>query len=469
MKRQCCHIFLICLLEAVLTFPLMASFNHPGLLHSSSDLNRIKTMVNQDIEPFKSGFDVFKADPASQLEYRMRGPAEEIGRNPNVKFREFDSDANASYQLALMWVITGNKAYADKSIDIINSWSKMLKRVSGRDAILMAGLGPFKMVNAAEILRYTDTGWPEEEIRRCEVMFLDVIYPIVKDFAGFANGNWDIAAIQTVMAIGVFCDDRSIFERGLRYYVNGSGNGCITHYIINEAGQCQESGRDQQHTQLGLALMAACCEIAWQQGLDLYAYEDYRLLKGFEYTAKYNLGEDVPFVETIDKTGKYHHKNISTKERGRLRAIFEMVYNHYVNRVNIAAPYTEKAASKVRPEGQWRPGADHPGYGTLLFSRKSGLQQINGNSTSSPAGLIAKKGAKNVELTWISAIKAEYYTVKRAASPDGPYYVIAENVLQPAYSDFDVKSGDVYYYTISASNSSGASGDSYPVNICADL
>jgi len=51
------------------------------------------------------------------------------------------------------------------------------------------------------------------------------------------------------------------------------------------------------HTQLGLAHRGDACEIAWNQGLDLYRYADNRLRRGFEYTARYNLGEDVPFTE----------------------------------------------------------------------------------------------------------------------------------------------------------------------------
>ena len=99
---------------------------------------------------------------------------------------------------------------------------------------------------------------------------------------------------------------KRLFDRAVDYFHNGSGNGSLTHYIINEQGQCQESGRDQQHTQLGLAHLAEACEIAWNQGLDLYATADNRLLKGFEYTAKYNLGHDVPFVPYRDTTGKYY-------------------------------------------------------------------------------------------------------------------------------------------------------------------
>jgi Alginate lyase len=296
------------------------TFVHPGLLQSREDLERMKMAVAAKAEPINSDCDIFRASAASQLDYKMRGPLATVGRNPTVGQSDYDSDANAAYQCAIMWCITGDIAYANKSKEIINSWSARLKSITGRDAVLMAGLGPFKMVNAAEILRHTDAGWSPAEIQQTEMHFREVIYPVIKDFAPFANGNWDTAATKTMMAIGVFCNDRAMFERALNYYVNGEGDGRLAHYVINEAGQCQESGRDQQHTQLGLAHLGDCCEIAWHQGLDLYSYDDNRLLKGFEYTAKYNLGEDVPFTETLDRTGKYHHTIISTNGRGRLRA-----------------------------------------------------------------------------------------------------------------------------------------------------
>jgi hypothetical protein len=41
--------------------------------------------------------------------------------------------------------------------------------------------------------------------------------------------------------------------------------------------------------------------------------------------------------------------------------------NHYQNRRKLNPFYTRMAAEKLRPEGaQWT--ADHPGYGTLLFT-----------------------------------------------------------------------------------------------------
>src|SRR6185369_15448469 len=90
-------------------------FTHPGLLHSRADLDRLKAAVAAKREPIFAGYEKLRAHPASQLTYAMRGPAEEIGRNPTVNFGEYDSDANAAYQCAVMWCITGDAAYAKKS------------------------------------------------------------------------------------------------------------------------------------------------------------------------------------------------------------------------------------------------------------------------------------------------------------------------------------------------------------------
>jgi len=445
------------------------AFVHPGLLHSREDFERMKNAVATKSEPTFSDYEVFRANAQSQLNYKMRGPLAMVGRNPTVGQGDYDSDANAAYQCAIMWCITGDIAYANKSKEIINAWSSTLKSVTGRDAVLMAGLGPFKMVNAAEILRYTDAGWSQAEIQQTEKHFREVIYPVIKDFAPFANGNWDTAAIKTMMAISVFCNDRAMFERALFYYVNGVGDGRLTHYIINETGQCQESGRDQQHTQLGLAHLGDCCEIAWHQGLNLYGYDDNRLLKGFEYTAKYNLGEDVSFVETLDRTGKYHHTIISTNGRGRFRAVFEEIYNHYANRMGVPAPDTQRAAERIRPEGSGGPGADHVGFGTLLFTRpaSNGATRFQ-IAPASPAAVIAEGSPNENKLTWVAPVNAKNYTIKRATK-NYDYKIIARNIPATTYTNTKVKSGEIYRYVISASNSAGESPNSYSTSICAGL
>jgi hypothetical protein len=105
--------------------------------------------------------------------------------------------------------------------------------------------------------------------------------------------------------------------------------------------------------------------------MDLYGADANRLLDGFEYTASYNLGNAVPFQPYTDTTGKYPQTTISPLNRGQFRPIYEMVYNHFQNRRGTSCPYTQQVAARIRPEGAW-PGADHPGFGTLLFTKPPG-------------------------------------------------------------------------------------------------
>jgi hypothetical protein len=349
--------------------PPVTAFVHPGLLHTQADLARIKDRLRAGESPWREGFEKLRSHPQSQPDYRMRGPFAEVVRGPRESrhIAELEADANAAYQNALLWCLTGNPAHAGKAREIVNDWAATLRKITGHDRHLAAALCGFKLVNAAELLRHSDAGWQAADVARFEALLRTVIEPVIHDFATFANGNWDTACIKTMLASGVFLDDRRLFDRAVDYYHHGTGNGALTHYIINDSGQCQESGRDQQHTQLGLAHLAEACEIAWHQQRDLYGAAGNRLLRGFEYTAKYNLGQDVAFVPHTDRTGKYHAKAISSEGRGRLRAIYELVWNHYERRQPIPAPFTRQAAGKIRPEGAAF-GADHPGFGTLLFT-----------------------------------------------------------------------------------------------------
>ncbi len=364
---------LFCLIFMQVTFPCSLvgkDFVHPGILHTQESLQHIKEMVKTGKEPWKSAFELLQSYPQASADYKMRGPFDLISRDSKKSLHkaEVDNDCNAAYYNALMWIATGDSAHARKAVEILNAYSHTLKAILPRDAELLAGLNGDQFINSAEILRYTYKDWKSEDIAQCEKMFREIFYPIVKDFAEYANGNWGSACVKMTMAIGVFCNDRDIFQRGVNYYLNGKGNGSLPNYIINEQGQCQESGRDQQHVQLGIGNLVEAAEIAWSQGIDLYGAYHNRLLKGLEYTARYNLGEEVPFTPYIDKTGHYKHEQISTEGRGVFRPIYEMALNHYQKRKGIDTPFLQRVVNKTRPESAGPRPYDQPGFGTLLFA-----------------------------------------------------------------------------------------------------
>lgn len=173
-------------------------FVRPGMLQTREDLERIRLAVRDRREPIFSGFEKLRSDPLSQLSYRSKA---EIGRNPNVRFRDFDSDSNAAYQCAVMWRITQKQAYTDLAISIVDGWSAELRTISGADAVLCAALGGFKIANAAELLRHSDSGWSPEHAERLNDMLRNVFLPVIVNFAAFANRNWDTAAMKMMMAI----------------------------------------------------------------------------------------------------------------------------------------------------------------------------------------------------------------------------------------------------------------------------
>ncbi|GGA98291.1 glycoside hydrolase family 97 N-terminal domain-containing protein [Puia dinghuensis] len=346
-------------------------FVHPGALHTAADLQRIKDAVAKGLEPWKTAFTAFAADPASSAGY-IPHPVTHVERSlltgQGKNIGNLEKDGNAAYQNALMYCITGDEAHAKKALEILNGWSSTLQTLDGTDVELGAGICGLKFANAAELMRSAYPSWPAADIQRCQSMLLHIFYPPLRYFAMWAHGNWDLVCMKSMMAIGIFCDDHPLFDRAVDYFYHGPGNGSLRHYIVNDSGQVQESGRDQQHTQLGIGQLAEICQMAWSQGLDLYGADDSRLLLGFEYVARYNLGEDVPFTPYTDVSHRFPASRISEQGRGRLRSIYEMVLNHYqqVGLPSSRLTYTRMAAEKLRPEGPGF-GADHPGFGTLLF------------------------------------------------------------------------------------------------------
>lgn len=109
-----------------------------------------------------------------------------------------------------------------------------------------------------------------------------------------SEANWGTSGEKAIVAFGVFLNNATMYDQGLALYETFA---CANlSNTINSFGQNSESGRDQAHTQLGLGNMAELCQTAHNQGD--YGYWNLlseRLMTGYEYTAEYNLGNDVEY------------------------------------------------------------------------------------------------------------------------------------------------------------------------------
>jgi hypothetical protein len=358
------------------TFAARAEFVHPGLYHLASDLEFMRKKIEAQAEPWSSGWVKLQGEYYSKLTWSPT-PNANWDANANAYMK---GDAVAAYSHALQWALTGNQAHADKSIEILNAWSGTLETIQGKvsQEMLVSAWNASKLANAAELLvHYTPkggspSGWKKEDVERFRRM-LGILSAAMGDFKPGFNGNWDATIMHSLLCIAVFNDDRTLFDRVIdhfhgRYHLPAPKNdyGHLKAYIL-PSGQCQESGRDQGHVQMGLGNYIALCEVAWKQGVDLYSAEDNLLLRGIEYTAKFMLGDDdVPFVELPPLPWK----TISQQDRGVYAPIYEAAYQHYVHRKGLEMPFTARIIAhdsvllvNRKTPGPYRPEPSSPNTG----------------------------------------------------------------------------------------------------------
>ncbi|NDL57193.1 RICIN domain-containing protein [Phytoactinopolyspora mesophila] len=362
------------------------TFTHPGLLHTQADFDRMVAKVQAGEQPWLGSWEKLTASPEAQLSWSPR-PQPEVrrGAGTNENFMLLARDVHAAYQTALRWKISGDDRYADKSVEIMNAWSSTLENLGGDQHVaLLAGINGYQFANAAEMMR----GYPGFDLAGFQAMMLDKFYPRSNWFMLNHSdtcvthywANWELGNMATMVAIGALCDDWPIYEQGLEYFRHGAGNGSIGravwHLHSSSLGQWQESGRDQAHTIMGVGLMAALCEMAWNQGDDMYGWDGNRFLAGAEYVARYNNGHSVPYEtyrwENGHNCDPQQQTVISTNQRGQLRPVWEMILGHYAGRRGLSTPNVAEMVARLRPEsgaGGHASTYDQLGLGSLTFAR----------------------------------------------------------------------------------------------------
>ncbi|MFE2071016.1 alginate lyase family protein [Streptomyces sp. NPDC059467] len=383
---------------ASITAPTVAdaaptTFTHPGMLHNAGDINRAKVRVAAGTDPWLSGWNKLTANSHSQSTWTNRATATIIRGGTGQNYSLLYNDIAAAYQNALRWKVGGTEANAVCAADILNAWSKTLTTVTGdADRFLAAGLYGWQFANACELMR----DYSGFDLAAAQSMLANVFYPLNNSFLTNHNdacitnywANWDLCNMASVLAIGILNEDKAKYDQAVTYFKSGAGNGSIEHavpYLYTDSdgyalGQWQESGRDQGHTVMGMGQMGAICEMAWNQGDDLYSYDSRRFMKAAQYVAKYNLGQDVPFTTYTWGTGQSCATSsqtvVSASSRGQIRPVWAMLHFHYNRRINLDDKYISAMYyNLVAPEGGGGDygsdsgGYDQLGFGTLMYAK----------------------------------------------------------------------------------------------------
>ena len=291
----------------------------------------------------------------AQTDYKMAGPYEVVARDGEFR----GSKEGSERDMKAAWDFARLGKY-EEAKSIINAYAEKLQRLDGHDAPLCL-IQCYWLVRAMTLVQKAETATAHAPLFSLHSSFIRrAMIPTMNKFEAdspYANGNWGAIVNRFRMAAAICMADTTMYRAAVDYYLHAYDNGSLPHYI-GETGQCQETGRDQGHTQLGLEAIADICEMAWQQGDDLWGALDNRLMKGFEYTARYNLGNDVPFETWTDLTGLYcDWTEPGQMGRGKLRDIYQKPYDHYVKAKGLKMPYTKKVLAlqaKAERKGESR-------------------------------------------------------------------------------------------------------------------
>jgi hypothetical protein len=345
--------------------PPPGGFVHPGVLSDAGQLDFVKARIAAGAEPWKSALASASGSHLGSLSYQPTPFATvECGpySNPDVGCSQEKSDAAAAYTHALLWYLTGQIAHAQTAIRVLDAWSSTVKSHTNSNAPLQSAWVAEVFPRAAEILRYTDSGWPAASVAQFETMLKNVYLPEVVNGSD-SNGNWELSMIEATMNIAVFTGDHATFDKAVAMwrrrvpaYVYMTSDGAtpvpppgpakspsqLTSFWYGQTtfvdGVAQETCRDLGHAQYGLAAMINAAETARIQGVDLFGEQAPRLAAALELHAQFLDGAAVP----------------SWLCGGKLNAVspdpmWEIALNALARRRGMSLPKTQELVNKIRP------------------------------------------------------------------------------------------------------------------------
>ncbi len=297
-----------------------AEFRHPGILNDMVGLEATRrSLMAGDVEKERA-LSEMKASPLSALNYAPSPVAGVVcgpHSKPDVGCKAEVRDAQAAYTQALLWIYERDDRRARNAIKIMDAWSATLKAGhQGSNGPLQAAWAAQLWTRAAELVRYSGSGWAEKDSHEFGGWLLRQYLPDIDRMGACMNGNWQASAIDAVMSIGVYTNRRDIYQRAvadwsaqLPSYIYLSSDGAVPRQKpgcsrpvrqawygqkIFKSGMVQEMCRDLRHTAFGLAAYLNAAETDRIQGGTLYSLGRERLEAGLEFVTGYGSGKPVP-------------------------------------------------------------------------------------------------------------------------------------------------------------------------------
>lgn len=469
----------------VCTCGVQGQFLHPGCLHSATDFDRIEKQINDGSHPrITQAWNAFAAnwmlDKEGDWLSAITGNTLKRGIQGDENFAHSERDFGMCYIKAIYWKLRHNSPnaaerekavkLANEAVTLLNKYANRITGIGGNsNSALITGFQGWQVANAGEILR-DYPGWKKNDFLRFKQWVYDLWFDAGYSFAHSQWGqcdshymsNWDAAVISTLQAIGIFLDDPYIYNYAMMHLKQGNTNASLaegvcgtapegnswkgfvpyfwnvdsinrargTHYVapLGYLNQNQESTRDQGHAQVAVAIQLQTMEQAWNQGDNVYDFNNRIMAGAVEYTAGFCGADaaDSTFLKNYPVApwwtdcglSETYQPGLGYGSRGNRIPGYQIALNHFANRMGLNMTYTRDlheqvcAANKYGVEQGAGDGAgqnfsDIAGFGDLMHNEDSatahptllrGMITLVGGSTL-PVQLTSRSG------TTVEAVK----------------------------------------------------------------
>lgn len=203
--------------QTILNSITTMTFKHEGALNTNAELQFITTQVQNNVQPWSRHYErLGRVGTLTYTPHPIAHVSQDISGSDVGGF-DLINDSIAAYAEALMWKFSGNNAYADKAVSILNAWSSTLVDIRGTNGFLVTAWSGSVSPLAAEIIR-NYPGWAAADKTRYTNMLNTIYLPMMHKRYGY--GNREFAFAGAMCAIGVFNEDRAAFYEGIYHWMS---------------------------------------------------------------------------------------------------------------------------------------------------------------------------------------------------------------------------------------------------------
>lgn len=448
--------FILTMLMVMTTALAERTFSHPGALVSNTEIANMKRHIEAKEQPWLSEWNALVRTYGA-ANYTA-APNIEIGGSGGNRQRAC-RDAQAAFYNALIWRVRGTEANARCAANILSAWGNTC--TSAKEQLFQFPC--LDMCTAAEFLRNEDgtfySGWTEGNRNNFMAMVRTVFVPSLRSQVSNRLPSWSAPATAGLMAAGILLDDENIYEEALGYVMNQSSTKSTSIYKgIRDGGQVWEMGRDNVHAMLFVDDVVQMAQMAWNQGDDLYAAGDHRILKCVDYWCRYNSGHaDAPWtVVPSAENSNYKWFYVSMHDNGfRLRpdgTNYECIYHHYKEVLKMDEseyPYLASFTKLARPEYE---------YGTLIYAESLKTSPLFTEKPAKPQNVraVACKGYNIISWAHPATEDQRGYYIYRSTDAQTWTQIADVDYNTCNYiNDSGIADGVTYYYKVRFRNYAG--------------